>query len=538
LKINYRSENITGRKQMPSYFIFISAILAMVSLTFFKLNFLVWFCETFIILYFMTNDISAKKAFKSFFLYGIAFNLTFLHWLFNLHPLTWMGYSMTGSFALVLLAWLSLSVFESLFYALIGYIAFLFKPKKAYTKGLLVIFTILLTEWSRGLGSLGFPWARLAISQYENILLIQGASLFGILFVSFIILVINFCLSVFVLSVIDRKIKRSVIFLAGAIFIFLANLAFGLSESKKNFGDLREINISIIQGNVAVEDKWTDPDGESVKEKHFRLTRYAVDIYPRTEFVFWAESAIPVNLTRHPDVLSEISSLSGETGKTLIVGAILYDENSGLRNAIISVDKNGIIDKYYKRHPVPVGEYIPLKNIVFKLFPRVKDSRIAGEGIAAGDSTSLIRIYDYKLGALVCYDSIFPDLAAASAKDGANILFVASNDSWYKNSVALRQHNAQSVFRAVETRKYIIRAANTGLSSIISEKGRILQISHANEEAVINGNVVLNNYVSFYVKSGHAFIYFIIGIFIFLVISPILSNQNKYGSIYRKTFRR
>jgi len=185
---------------------------------------------------------------------------------------------------------------------------------------------------------------------------------------------------------------------------------------------------------------------------------------------------------------------------------------------------------YHKRHPVPVGEYIPLKNTVFAIYPKAKDSKIAGEGLVAGTETALIDIGVHKLGALVCYDSIFPELSREAVSDGANILFVASNDSWYKKSSALRQHLAQSVFRAVENRKYLIRAANTGISSVISDKGRLLTASAGNEEALLNHTVELNDALSLYTRMGDLFMYIFLGAFICLASYSAFTGKTSYRS--------
>jgi apolipoprotein N-acyltransferase len=525
------AERVSSNKGTPLYFVCITAILNMISMTFFDFHFLAWVGSIFLLYYFISNEITGKKAFKAFFLYGVIFNFSFLHWLFNLHPLTWMGYTITESFILTFLAWFFLSLFESLFYAILGYIAFHFKPVSHYIKGFLAVLVILLVEWIRSLGDLGFPWARLAISQYEIPLFIQTSSLFGILFVSFIILIINLLLALSLYSFLNDRSKKSVIFAAFSLGIFFSNIVFGYFEINQVLNTIDEINITIIQGNVSVSDKWVNKEGETVKEKHFRLTRDAASKYQDTDFMFWAESAVPTNLTENPDLVDEISELSQQIGIPLIIGAILYDDNGGLRNSIVYIDSTGIKYSYYKRHPVPVGEFIPFKDFVFKIFPRAKDSKIASEGLVAGDTPRLIPIDDNSLGALVCYDSIFPYPSRDAVKNGANILFIASNDSWYKKSNALKQHNAQAVFRAVENRKYVIRAANTGISSVIDPKGRITSMTKTNVEAVLNDEAMLNDIKSFYSVVGDIFIYFIIGIYIILLIYTSLSKKHQKNTL-------
>lgn len=532
-------KRIGEKKGYPLFFVLISALSTIAALSFFDFSFIVWFGEIFLILYFMTNKITAKKAFIVFLFYGLSFNLIFLHWFFTLHPLTWMGYTMVESLILTFLAWFSVSVFEALFYAVIGFIAFIFKPAKSYVKGFLVILVILFVEWSREFGLMGFTWGRLALSQYRNIHIIQGASIFGVLFVSFIILLVNCMLAFSIHSLSKKNTIKFIISLSAALVIFFGNLAFGYYQTSQGINNFAEINVSIVQGNVSVSDKWTDVDGETVKDKHFRLTRSVIEKYPQTDFVFWAESAIPSNLTNHPDLVKDISDLSSSIGVPLIIGAVKYDENNGLRNSIISIDEKGINQEYYKRHPVPVGEYIPFKELVYKIFPKAKDSKIASEGLVAGEDSNLIDISDHKLGALVCFDSIFPSLARDSVNDGANLLFVASNDSWYKKSVALEQLSSQSVFRALENRKYLVRAANTGISLIVTPYGEIVTDSIINEEAVLNGNVTLNDHKTIYSKTGDLFMYIMLVIFLIIIFSPLFdSKKDQYKINNRKQYHR
>lgn len=516
-------ERVDQQKKSPLLFVILSAVLTMISLTFFDLAFLAWFSQIFIFLYFMNSAMTAKRAFLSFFIYGLVFNMLYLHWLFNLHPLTWMGYSMTESFVLTFLAWFSLSIFEALFYAVFAFIAFLSKPKSSYLKGIMVLMILLLVEWSREIDVLGFPWGKISLSQYRYINLIQTASLFGMIFVSFIILTVNYLLASSVTASRNSKSRNAILFIIFAVMVFSSNMLFGHFVSNRNFDGNVSYNVSIIQGNIGVSDKWTDPLGETVKDKHYRITREAVSAFPDTQLVFWAETALAANLTTHPEILGELTQLSDDIDRPLIIGTLLYDD--GLRNSIVFIDKDGIGDIYHKRHPVPVGEYIPFKELVFKVFPKAADSRIASEGLVAGTDSALISIGKHKLGALVCYDSIFPLLSLDATKDGANILFVASNDSWYKRSSALEQHNAQSVFRAVETRKYIIRAANTGISSVISPSGELIGVSDANVEYILNASVYPNDHTSLYVKTGNLFLYLVTVAYLILISYGIFKNS-------------
>ena len=111
------------------------------------------------------------------------------------------------------------------------------------------------------------------------------------------------------------------------------------------------------------------------------------------------------------------------------------------------------------------------------------------------------------IGAAICYDSIFEEVVRTSVNNGAELLVVSTNDSWFGTSAALGMHNSQAILRSVETGRYVVRSANTGISSIISPRGEMLQELPAGVEGYVVDDVALNTQKTAYMTVGNAVVY-------------------------------
>ncbi|MFN4150691.1 MAG: nitrilase-related carbon-nitrogen hydrolase, partial [Candidatus Sericytochromatia bacterium] len=138
-----------------------------------------------------------------------------------------------------------------------------------------------------------------------------------------------------------------------------------------------------------------------------------------------------------------------------------------------------------------------------------------------------------KIGGLICYESIFPEIISSSVNDGAELLTLVTNDSWYKDSSAVYQHNGQAVFRAIENDRYMVRGANTGISSVVSPEGRTLALLEPMKKGYITSKVKFKNTKTIYTQIGDIFVGFVFVILIiFLFISKKNKNFDEYGESY------
>ena len=199
--------------------------------------------------------------------------------------------------------------------------------------------------------------------------------------------------------------------------------------------------------------------------------------------------------------------IAAEYGCTIATGVLVRDGDVG-RNALLAVYPDGSIsERYDKRHLVPFGEYLPFESLLKKLLPFLEDLNLGSTQFAAGEDSTVLPLCGIETGALVCYDSIFPPLSADSVKNGAQMLAVVTNDSWFGNSAALSQHMAHSVLRAVENGVCVVRAANTGISCIVGPKGELRAQTEPDTAAVAYADVGAAPRRTLYSYVGDAVLY-------------------------------
>ena len=145
------------------------------------------------------------------------------------------------------------------------------------------------------------------------------------------------------------------------------------------------------------------------------------------------------------------------------------------------------MENYYsKRHLVPFGEYVPWRDLFTAIYPPLSDIGMLDNDFTPGEDPAVFDTGEYKIGSAICFDSIFAELIRGSVNDGAELIAIETNDSWFSDSAAVYMHEAQAKLRAVEAGRYVLRAANTGISAIISPTGRAI----AEIEPLVDGYAV------------------------------------------------
>ena len=169
-------------------------------------------------------------------------------------------------------------------------------------------------------------------------------------------------------------------------------------------------------------------------------------------------------------------------------------------------NKNGLVSHYHKSRLVPGVEKMPFP----KVFAFLEDAliKLGGSNSSLGNDTEQ-RTFEFevngkpmRIGAAICYESVYGELVGNFVKNGANLLCVITNDSWWDDSPGHRQHFEMSRLRAIETRRYVLRAANGGFSGVIDPTGRVLAKTEYNQRTAIKTTVYAQNNETFYVKHG------------------------------------
>jgi len=220
--------------------------------------------------------------------------------------------------------------------------------------------------------------------------------------------------------------------------------------------------------------------------------------------------------------------LSDETECEIIVTSFESD-GKRLYNTARLLSPDGTVGDtvYKKRHLVPFGEYTPLEDLIKTVFPPLAQMSAIEVPLSPGEGTEIIETENGKVGCLICFDSIYENLCIESVRDGAALICISTNDSWFSGSTALRQHNAQAQLRAVESSRYVVRSANTGISSVIDPDGRILDSVGDSTEGYATADVAFIESRTLYSLTGNLFVGLSFAYSCFVAVFSIIENKKR-----------
>ncbi|MDO4608143.1 MAG: apolipoprotein N-acyltransferase [Clostridia bacterium] len=481
----------------PMFLICISAVISALPFTFDFLYPISWVSFVPLFLAIIKNPPQKiRQMFGYGFLFGLVYHICIYYWFIWFYPLDYADLGSVLSIVVVCLAWFGISLVHGVLWCiptmLCGVMAK--RVKNPLCLSALMIVGIMLSQKITSFSEVSFPWVRISLTQYRATALIQSASLFGIDGVDIIILSVNALIAAALIC----PVKPKKIAAIAATGIFIANLSFGLVRLNTEIKTEESLNILTVQGSVASEDKW-DYDGDKVCfETYQKLTTQ--NITDNTDLVLWPESAVPVEY-RSNKRLKKYQKLAKEVDTPILAG-ILKKEKGILTNNAMLIDKASISEPYTKRMLVPFGEYMPYRQVLAKAFPFLENINVLEEDYTAGKDSALIEIKGKAVGNVICFESIYPSLARESTLDGAELLVEVTNDSWLKDSPAMKQHLAHGVFRSVENSRALVRSANSGISATIDSRGRIIKELAAEEQGVIADTVYFENEKTLYTKTG------------------------------------
>ena len=403
------------------------------------------------------------------------------------------------SFGLSLLVYLLLVLFLALSWALFSLV--FSKLYRSYPKlsFLLVPFVWISMEYILTYVLTGFPWCLLGYSQFKNILFIQLASVTGIYGLSFFLALFQ---SMFVLSM--RSKKRYPFFSTLGI-ILLLHLA-GFISLKKVTPAENTFTASVIQGNVSSDIYWDRISTQEILELFNRHIELSQRSYAEgAGLIIWPEFSVPLCFSCSEELYEyfkqRLFKFVTDTNCTLLLGTNekkTSQEKTHYFNTALGLSPDLSITQYHKMHLVPFGEYTPYQ----KVFSFIEKVTHAIGDITPGNQYSLHRYKGLKFGSPICYEIIFPNQVRKFAKKGAHFLVTITNDGWYGKSSAPYQHFAMAVLRAVENRRFVLRAATTGISGIIDPYGRILSQSELMTKTHLLGKITPSQKMTPYTRFG------------------------------------
>lgn len=462
--------------------------------------------------------VSRKKPFASFLL-GVLFGL-----ISALGVTYWLYYSVVGYFGLSPLMGVCFIVAASLFYAaiyfgLFGFLLSLCRPLVEKRVGILIIPCFwVLCEILRGWWLSEDPWGILGYSQYKFIPLVQIADTTGVYGISFVIVMVNVALYRILAHLWSRHKKDShpvwslrdwgfnlvlPLLVVGAVLLygFLA-----LKEQENTCPDGKdEIQVALIQANIPSKFRWKSIYYGKNLATYLRMTRSPA--VKGADLVVWPENAINFHPDREPLLFQILKKSIGDPPITLLTGAPYMDKVPGENrstnyNAAFLITPEGIQKKYEKIHLMPVSERKPawLRSVL-------KSPGESPSVFSAGEEATVFPFENTRFSSPICFEMVYPELIRRFIRNGAEFLVNISNDSWFGPTAGPFQHLVFSTLRAVENRRWVLRAANTGISAIVAPTGRIVYQAPLHEKEIKVGRICPQTRLSLYTRYGDVFAY-------------------------------
>lgn len=460
-----------------------------------------------------------KEAFIAGMVTGVFYFFGTTYWIY--HSIShYGGVNLPLSLCIVLLLSLYLSLYIGLFS-----LAFSLKITSTRLPALLLapVFWVTL-EFVRSYAITGFPWSSIGYSQYKFLYGIQFADITGIYGVSFLVLAINGAIAdIFIAK--KRRAEMPLLSISNTLigyFVFLLIILFISSYGYWRIHEQRPgapVRASIIQGNIEQDRKWDSAYQDEVTVTYKELTEKAVPFSPA--LIVWPETSTPFYFEYDKKRSDDLVEFQRRLNSYLLFGTVLVrrspsgSERALLTNSAVLLDSEGKVSYIYdKIHLVPFGEYVPLRRVLFFV-----DKLVAGIGdFEPGERPIKANASFGSFGTFVCYEIIFPGLVRKFYSRDGDFIVTITNDAWFGRTTGPYQHFSMAVFRAIENRKPVLRAANTGISGYIDSNGRILRKTPLFEKRVENIEMTTDRSRSFYSRYGDIFSYICIVVSLLLLI--------------------
>lgn len=457
-----------------------------------------------------------KKPFRFYgygYMWGAIFYACVFYWFAYQYPLEYLGFTTGEAIAYVALSWFGSGLLLSVVLALWIFFTGLFVRTRLCKKRqwLFIPFTsclYVIIEYLFTLGPLATPWARLAVTQQSNISGIQTSSVFGSYFISFIIISVNAALAYGLYELTKNKNKKTaLICLISAASLFFGNMGAGgilyaVDKTKTAAVDTYITAAAYQSNNVSGRTK----TGSVVEVMDAFLADAEEEINRSgADLIVMPEGCFSIDIKKYPSLEEKLLDFCKTHSVVIIFGCYEYADD-GFYNVTYCASHDGTLSgPYRKQHPVPFGEFTPVRDILLKIMPFLEDVTDIGDELSAGTESVVFDSNIGKIGSFICFDSAFEQIGYEQTAKGAVLLTESTNDSWWMDSAQLYEHNGHAVLRAVESRKFIVRSATAGYSTVISAEGEILSGVTPLTKGFAVFTVTPRSDISFYHKTPYLF---------------------------------
>lgn len=347
----------------------------------------------------------------------------------------------------------------------------------------------------------GFPWNLLGISVIDLPSLAFAARWAGPFALGAMIAVSSAVLAWAVVAP-GRPGKKgaAIVFVAMAIAIWATIGSLEVRNAQGRIFAERKERVAIVQPNITQQMRWDDASVMAIYDLMMRLTNDAVAARP--QLILWPESTVPLTFLRTDIYRESIENFSRSSGADIILGSVAEDDvdSSKIWNSAYLVSAGKTTARYDKIHLVPYGEYVPMRKLLF--FAKKLVREVGHFEFGRNDQPLRGR---HAWGPAICYEVVYPDLVGTQVKHGAEVLVTITNDAWFDVSAAPRQHLDSVRLRAIETDRWMLRAATTGISAIVDPTGRIVSELGLNREGLVVGEYAARQSTTPYVRFGEWF---------------------------------
>jgi len=390
-------------------------------------------------------------------------------------------------------------------------------------------------DWLRGWLFGGFGWNGLGVSQHAHWLLIQVCEFTGVAGLSFVIVFANIMAIVIPLRLFNETRTHQMRphwdlnFTVLAIF---GLLVFGWNASRQE-RPKTPLRIAAVQPNIPQKMKFDPGSSSHVFDQLARLSQPVTQMNPPPQLLLWPESATPGPMLADEQSYRFVMDFVASAQADLLLGSDVFEKETAY-NAAIFVPVNGDeLQIYRKIHLVPFGEYVPLRHS-FPLFAAIANHWVPGDfGFGNQYVRFKLTTADIRIAPLICFEDTIGELTRGfvlptETERGADLLVNITNDGWFLHSAGSRQHLTNAIFRCVEVRRPMVRAANTGVTCFVNEFGRITQILQDEkggtfgEGALVDQvSVPTDGNLTFYARHGELFAEICAGITLLAIIALV-----------------
>ncbi|MBF0483868.1 MAG: apolipoprotein N-acyltransferase [Candidatus Omnitrophica bacterium] len=494
--------------------IFLSSLLLILAFPKTDWYWLAWIA--FVPLFVVCETATLKESFWRFFWSGFVFFLGAFYWI----GISGLMVGMPWLAVLTFLGTVLLCGYLALYFGLFG-IMYFYRRKILLPLFVLPAFWVIL-EFFRSIILSGFGWGALGYSQYKNLPVIQIADVTAVYGVSFAVFFVNLC---FYKAYFYR---RELFKVAGWILVSLATIGwlwwYGLGCIKYFDKSSASIKVAVVQGNVPQDQKWDEKRWPAIMDKYTNLTKQA--LVARPDLLIWPETAFPGILWEDEKYFEILKTVASENKIPILVGSVVAENNKYFNSALLLGSDGALAGRYDKIHLVPFGEYVP-----FREQAPILGSLIPITDFTSGTKTTILDFNKVRFAVLICFEDTIPELVRQFVDTGAQFLVNITNDAWFADTKSPYLHLQSSVFRAVENRRSVVRAANTGISCFISPYGKIIRYlmdakgKATYVEGIAQDNVEVSSQRTFYTRHGNVFIFICIIFFLLGMIGFLIKRR-------------